>query len=472
MSNLTNDILHLHGWVALLVIFALPALESSAFLGFVFPGEIAVLLGGVLAFQHRVSLPGALAAAVLGAVVGDTVGYEVGKHIGRRLLNGTIGRFVKAEHIDRAERYLAERGGKAVFLGRFTAALRVMIPGLAGMSGMRYSTFATYNVSGGVIWATTFVLLGYAGGSSYRHIEAVAKSASLILLAVVIVVGGTVLLARRIARNPDRIRRFGARQANRPWVASLRARYRRQLDFLLRRVRPEGTLGLSLTVSLVLISAVGWAFGAVTQNVLTKQSLDPFDRPVVTFFFGHREPWLTTTAKIAGTVGTWPVLVPLVLAVGLIILARAQAWRPLALLAVAYGGGEGLTHLVAALVNRPRPPSTLAAAPFSGPAFPSESAVVGVAVWGMLAALAAVSANRWSLKVAAWTGAGLAAGLAGATRLYLGTHWLTDVVGGWALGALWLFALLMAVRTVAALREGRPRAGRAGPADLAPAARG
>jgi len=182
VSHLAEGILHLHGWVALAVIFALPALESSVFLGFVFPGELAVLLGGVLAFQHRVSLSAAIAAAVAGAIIGDTVGYEVGKHFGRRLLHGTIGRIVKHEHLDRAEHYLAEKGGKAVFLGRFTAALRVMIPGMAGMAGLRYRTFAAYNVAGGTIWATGFVLLGYAGGSSYRRVESIAKRASLLLL--------------------------------------------------------------------------------------------------------------------------------------------------------------------------------------------------------------------------------------------------------------------------------------------------
>lgn len=98
MSGLLDGLLHLHGWVALLVIFAVPALESSAFLGFVFPGEAAILLGGVLAFQGQVSLPAPIAAAVAGAIIGDSVGYEVGRHFGRRILHGTIGRFVKVEH--------------------------------------------------------------------------------------------------------------------------------------------------------------------------------------------------------------------------------------------------------------------------------------------------------------------------------------------------------------------------------------
>ncbi|MGH9158099.1 MAG: DedA family protein [Acidimicrobiales bacterium] len=86
---------------------------------------------------------------------------------------------------------MTTKGGKAVLLGRFTAALRVLIPGMAGMSGMPYRTFGLWNVVGGSIWAAGFVLLGYAGGSSYRQVESVAKRASLLLLLLVVVAGAS-----------------------------------------------------------------------------------------------------------------------------------------------------------------------------------------------------------------------------------------------------------------------------------------
>ena len=452
MNHLGDAILGLRGWVAVAVIFAVPALESSAFLGFLFPGEIAVLLGGVLAFQHRVSLPAAIAAAVAGAVIGDTVGYEVGKHFGRRLLHGTIGRIVKHEHLDRAERYLADKGGKAVFLGRFTAALRVMIPGMAGMAGMEYRTFAVYNVAGGTIWATGFVLAGYAGGSSYRHVEAVAKKASLLLLLLVVVVVATVWGARRVARNQDRIRAFAGRQANRPLVARLRGRYRRQLDFLARRLRPEGALGLELTASLALIAVAGWALGAVTQDVLASESLNAVDRPVLDFFVQHRETWLTSVNTVVTAAGSSAVLIPAVVIVGLAWWARRRSWRPAAMLGGAYLGAEGLFRLIKILVGRPRPPVAQAAGHFSGSAFPSGHATLSAAVYGMLAALLAAASTTWARKVTVWAAAVFLALLVGATRLYLGAHWLTDVIGGLVLGSLWLFALLTAVRTVAAVR--------------------
>src|SRR6266545_5845872 len=187
MGHLADRILALHGWAVLVVVFLLPALESSAFVGFVFPGEIAVVLGGVLASEHRAPLPAVIAAAVAGAIIGDSVGYLVGERWGRRILEGSIGRIVKHEHLDRAERYLAERGGKAVFLGRFTAALRVLIPGLAGMARMPYRTFLVYNVAGGAAWATGMVLLGYLAGASWQKAAHWASRVGLALLALIMV---------------------------------------------------------------------------------------------------------------------------------------------------------------------------------------------------------------------------------------------------------------------------------------------
>lgn len=447
------------------VIFALPALESSVFLGFLFPGEVAVLLGGVLAFQHRVSLPAAIAAAVAGAIIGDTIGYEVGKHYGRRLLHGTVGRFVKHEHLDRAEGYLAEKGGKAVFLGRFTAALRVMIPGMAGISGMDYRTFAVYNVAGGTIWAAGFVLLGFAGGSSYRHVEAIAKKASLLVLLLVVVVGATVLLARRIARRPERLHALVDRVADIRLVATVRSRYRRQLGFLVGRFRPQGALGLSLTASLALIAVAGWGFGVVVQDVLSGESFNPVDRPVLEFLVLHREPWLTSAANVISALGSSAVLIPLLVLVGLGLRWRRRTWRPAALLAGGYAGAVLLYELIKPVVNRPRPATVLAVRHFDGRSFPSGHATQAIVAWGMLAALSAGATSTWSRKVAAWTSALFIALTVGATRLYLGAHWFTDVAGGLVLGALWLSALLTLARAVPVIRKlgGRsPASGRRG----------
>ena len=460
MGHLADRILALHGLVALAVVFLFPALEASVFVGVVVPGEIAALLGGVLAFEHRVGLPAVVAAAVAGAIIGDTVGYLVGRRWGRRLLDSSVGKLVKAEHLDRAERYLAERGGPAVFVGRFTAALRALIPGLAGMAHMRYRTFALYNAAGGILWATGFVLLGYVVGNGWRRVEHIAGRAGLLLLVVVVGVGGTALAARWVARHPDRVRGLIERRLGHGAVARARDRYQAQLAFVARRLRPEGALGLSLTASVLAIALAGWAFGTLLFDVLSHHELALVDQPVQRFFVAHREPWLTLAMRGASNLGNAALLIGGLVAVGLLWRWRAGTWRPLRLLAVAFGGAWLLSNLVKLLVDRPRPPAAQAIGHWTGSAFPSGHVTHATAVYGMLAALLAAATTHWGRKVAAWTGAVLVVAVVGLSRLYLGAHWLTDVLGGAALGAAWLFGVLAGERAVGKLGAAAGKLGR------------
>ncbi len=175
--------------VAVLLVFLLPALEASAFVGFLAPAEPAVVLGGVLANQHKLPLWVVLVAAVAGAVAGDSIGYEVGRRWGRQLVARIPARLLRPRYVERAEELIRQYGGKAVFLGRFTTTLRVLVPGFAGMSRVPYRSFLLWNALGGVLWATFFVLLGFAAGSQWKT---VVHNATLIGVGLVLVLGAVV----------------------------------------------------------------------------------------------------------------------------------------------------------------------------------------------------------------------------------------------------------------------------------------
>ena len=206
MTGLVEQLLSMPVWLGLLVVFALPALESSAFVGFVFPGEIAVLLGGVAAGQGHLPLAAVLAAAIGGAAAGDAVGYLVGQRWGRRILDSTVGRLVRAEHLDRAADLIARRGGPAVFVGRFTVALRVLVPGLAGMARMPYRTFALFNVAGAAAWGSAVALAGYRAGNSWQPVAHVISGVGA-GQAVVVVAG--LIAARHLRGRGTGRRRLG-----------------------------------------------------------------------------------------------------------------------------------------------------------------------------------------------------------------------------------------------------------------------
>jgi undecaprenyl-diphosphatase len=187
MGHILEGILHLPPLLGLALIFLLPAVEASAFLGVIIPGEIGVILGGVMANQHRLPLVAVLIAGVLGAVIGDTIGYWVGHRWGETLLNKIPNRVLKPEHITAAEDSIRKFGGKSVFIGRFTAALRALVPGLAGMSRLPYGRFLAWNAAGGTLWAAGFVMIGYLAGSQYARIEHYANYIGLALLAIIVI---------------------------------------------------------------------------------------------------------------------------------------------------------------------------------------------------------------------------------------------------------------------------------------------
>ena len=186
MGHLLDGILHMPPALALVLVFLLPALEASAFLGVILPGEIGVVLGGVLANQGKLPLVAVFAAGILGAVIGDSIGYWVGSRYGERLLRRIPDRLLDDDKLQRAEDSVRRLGGKSVFVGRFTAALRALVPGLAGMSRLPYGRFLAWNVAGGVLWASGFVVIGYLAGSQYRRVERYANYVGLALLVLIV----------------------------------------------------------------------------------------------------------------------------------------------------------------------------------------------------------------------------------------------------------------------------------------------
>ncbi len=187
LGDLLDKILNAPAAWVLAVVGAIVFAEDALFVGFVLPGETVAILGGVAANRGHVPLPAVLAVVIIAAVVGDSVGFEVGRHLGPRILGlRLLARY--GSRIDDARAFLTRRGGWAVLFGRWIAFFRAVMPALAGTSDMKYRTFLTFNVAGGVLWGTAVVLAGYIAGASYTAVEqALGKDAALIALGLAVV---------------------------------------------------------------------------------------------------------------------------------------------------------------------------------------------------------------------------------------------------------------------------------------------
>ncbi|YCH06581.1 DedA family protein [Arthrobacter sp. alpha11c] len=188
MQSLFDGLLHASPLVVICIVFALVFAEDALFIGFVIPGETAAVVGGVFASRGDLPLWGMILVVISAAILGDTVGYEIGKHLGPRIMALKL-LDKRRTQLQKAEDFLARRGGLAVFLGRFTAFFRAVMPALAGLSRMPYRRFAIWNFTGGIIWGALFVTLGFVAGNSYEELaHAVGRGAAVVVGAVVVVI--------------------------------------------------------------------------------------------------------------------------------------------------------------------------------------------------------------------------------------------------------------------------------------------
>jgi membrane-associated protein len=200
-GGVSGWLLHFHGPTAYALVGFLAFAEAALMVGFFIPGETAVVIGGVLAGLHAVNLGVMIAVVVVCAIVGDSVGFEVGKRSGPWLLerrplkgNGAVRRTMAM---------LEHYGGPAVFFGRFVAFARAIIPGLAGMSGLRYRVFLLFNAMGGVVWGIGYTLLGFVVGLSFQRILTRVGLWSIAVVAGVVVVA---IVVRWLVRRRERRR--------------------------------------------------------------------------------------------------------------------------------------------------------------------------------------------------------------------------------------------------------------------------
>ena len=221
------------------------------------------------------------------------------------------------------------------------------------------------------------------------------------------------------------------------WQQRLRARYPRAWKFLVARFARGEYLGLHLTVGLVIIIAAMWLFAAITEDVVRQESLTRFDVALYDWLRMHSTAAGHTITRVITRCGSQEVIaaMALVVAIGLVIRREGllvEGWI------IALLGGEVLSETLKRIIHRPRPPFSVILSSQSW-SFPSGHAMESLVAYGMAAYLMITllpgTRARRSVIILGATTLILAIGF---SRMYLGVHYFSDVVGGFAAGALWL----------------------------------
>jgi membrane protein DedA with SNARE-associated domain len=432
-----------------LVMGAMAYLETGAFVGFVIPGETAILVGGLFAGQGHIDVVTLIAIVWGSAVAGDVTSFFLGRKLGRAFMERHGPKVhITEDRLQRVEGFFDKHGGKAILVGRFVGLVRSIAPFLAGSSRMPLRRFLPYDVIGAGLWSATFILLGFLFWRSFSQVVDIAKRGAFGLTVVIALLTGIVIAVRKL-RDPATRRQVAdwlARQGERPLlrpVARLVRRLAAPSRFVWNRVTP-GDLGLEVT-TLAAVALVGGFVFFGYAHILDGLKYTVGDLRAIEVAESLRTKPLVDVAKVVTWLGALPVAGGVAVVAGAALLARRRALEGLALLA-----GMGLTVAAVQIAKeaegRPRPPGSLVAT--QGDSYPSGHAAYAVA-WVAVAVAVGHALPGWGHRVAAVVAGLVVVVVVAATRVYLRAHYFSDVVGGIGLGAA-VFALSGLVAVVVA----------------------
>ena len=418
-------------WVLALFAF----LEATIVTGIIAPGGLVVIAGGVLAQRGYVDFFDMAWFVAAGAVIGSELSFYLGRVASNGLKRKTA--YASSRHIVRAKDLLDTYGGFAIVIGRFFGPLSAFVPFSAAMAGMRQRRFQMWNLLSAVPYALILPAVGYFSGHAIGILGAAAPRLIAVGATTLIVIMVLWLVIRRVFRSLPLLAEIGRSLAagfgNRPFIRATLDQHSGLSSFLTARFRTGQFLGLTATLLLVLFIYIAGAWAESVYDFMGSGGVISTDTRIANILYTMRDPNLITVftwiTDAGGRHGVIPMLIGAT--VGLLILRRFDLLTGLWIAAI---GNQATVTLLKSFFSRPR--STLGYFVETSGSFPSGHAAGSVAVWAMLFYLA------WRVRVlSAATAATLAVTmvfLIGLSRVYLIEHYVSDVVNGYLVGAVWL----------------------------------
>ncbi|OJY35115.1 MAG: hypothetical protein BGP11_00100 [Rhodobacterales bacterium 65-51] len=410
-------------------------LEAYFLTGIVIPGTLIVDAGGILVQRGLLDFLDLVWFVTVGSILGSEMSYWTGRLAKDRLPGRR--RIENSAAFARATRLFARHGGVALVIGRFLGPVAGLVPLAAALAGMERRRFLIWNIIGSVPYAFVHVAIGYALGGALGQIGgsvtrvAVLIGAILLLLAVL---WGLLYSLLRLLPFAGMVLAAALRGiAEIPLVAKALKRHPKTVHRVVARFDRSTFTGLPLTFLYLLIIYIGVVWIDTAMDFALDAPMAALDMRLAELI---HQFWSPAPIRIASWItipGGVRVVAPLVAATLIWLVLAGQ--RPLATgLTVSVMGNTLTVSLLKHAFGRSRSP--LGYFVETSGSFPSGHAAVSVAAYGMLTYV------LWRTRVLRAESALLLAGLVafaiGVSRIYLIEHYLSDVLNGWLVGALWL----------------------------------
>jgi undecaprenyl-diphosphatase len=432
------------GW-AITFVFLIAFGEALLIIGLFVPSTAVLVGAGILVGAGHLEFWPVFLATAIGAILGDQISYWAGRLYGQQLkAMWPLNRYPNL--VANGEEFVRLHGGKSIAVGRFVPGVKAVVPGIVGMLNMSQPYFIFVNFTSGIFWAAAHVFPGMLVGQGLALAGELSGRLLIVLLILLVMLAIAGWLIRLLVGGMS------------PWVSHLQARVyawsltRREKGWRRfgRALAPHNPRAIGIIVMALIAAAAGIALWRLAGHSLAANTFANTDISVNRMLQALRNAPADELMIILTMLGDRAVAFAFAAAMALWLFWR-RAWRAGIAVIAAVAVGELVIQLLKTSIERPRPGDLTAILSYS---FPSGHATRATICFGLFAVLASRSLGAWG-RALVYAGSGIAAISIAFSRVYLGAHWLTDVIGGLLFGAMVVAAFGIAIEAIPS-RKMRP----------------
>lgn|GEM_PF-123213 len=433
--NLILGFINTHAGWSYIIIFLVSFSESLAIVGLIMPGSTIMFGVGAIIAAGGLDIKLVIIIAITGAIGGDGISFWTGHYYKEKI--NKIWPFSRYPGLlKRGENFFHRHGGKSVLIGRFVGPVRPIIPVIAGTMGMPPLYFTIINIISAIGWAFAYIVPGIILGASIAVIGTISIRLAIIIVIIVFsmwILFNISLKAYNFAKNemPKYIESLRQWSSTYKISGNILSPFKRFIFYLFRQQHGEETFLAMLILIFVLAL---WISLGINQDVLANDPIVQADKAVYHFFNSIRVRQIDHVFVAITELGDSIINICITIAVFLILIIK-RCFRTSVLWLISFTGALFLVQTLKWIMHLPRPIVLYQGA--SAYSFPSGHTTMSIVIFGFLCIL--LIRNYHSVfKWLIFTGALFITFSIALSRLYLGAHWLSDVLGGFFIGTLWV----------------------------------
>lgn len=428
--------------IALIIAFA----ETTIGIGLLIPGSTIILFMGGMAAKGYFNLFYLIIFAVIGAILGDNLNFFIGKKYGLKIFEKGLW-FVKPVYFKKGQKFWEKHGSKSVFIGRFIPSIKEIAPLIAGTFNMKRSSFMLWNFLGAIGWGLVWILPGYFFSQSL-DIAKIWLTRTGFFLTIIFVIFVIFYIIKTIVIKKGKsffalllslLHSIKQGIVENPNIKIYVKKHEKFFSFLQKRLDKNNFYGLPLTLlTVALIYSLGM-FGGIVEDIINSDSIVNADVRLENLIVVFRTATLTKFFYLITLLGKWEIILIFTIATITILWIKNKKIyiKPLLLSII---GSEIFTFLGKFLLHRSRPDVALYTE--NSFSFPSGHATIAISFYGFLTYLLIRNISKWKNKINIFFIGVAIIILIGFSRLYLGVHYLSDVLGGYLSGGIWLIVAI------------------------------